>query len=74
MKFSNLRKNVRKFGLIGGVTATAALASTAASAAVPAEVTTAFTDLGTDLVTVGGLVVVATVGVMVIKYVQAAII
>lgn len=74
MYFSTLRKNVKRLGLFGGVAATSALASQAASAAVPAEVTTAFTDLGADLVTVGGLVVVATVGVMVIKYVQAAII
>lgn len=43
-------------------------------AAVPAEVTTAFTELSADLVTVGGLVVIATLGVAVWKFVQAIII
>lgn len=74
MKFQTLKSNCKRLGLFGGIAATSAIASQSASAAVPAEVTTAFTDLGADLVVVGGLVVVATVGVMVIKYVQAAII
>lgn len=38
------------------------------------DVTAAFTALGTDLETVGVLVIVATVGVAVIKYIQAAIV
>jgi len=37
------------------------------------SVTAAFTSLNADLETVGLLVVVATVGIAVIKYVQAAI-
>lgn len=45
-----------------------------AMAAIPVEVTDAFTSLNADLVTVGGLVVVATVGVAVWKYVQALIV
>jgi len=65
-----LLSNVRSLGL----GATLVLASGAASAAVPAAVTTAFTDLSADLVTIGGLVVVATVGVAVWKFVQAIII
>lgn len=63
-------KNLRNLGVAGTLT----LAAASASAAVPVEVTTAFTDLGADLVTVGGLVVVATVGVAVWKFIQAIII
>jgi hypothetical protein len=63
-------KNLSTLGLAGTLT----VASTSALAAVPTEVTTAFTDLSADLVTVGGLVVVATVGVAVWKFVQAIII
>ena len=63
-------KNLRNLGVAGTLT----LASTSAFAAVPTEVTDAFTALNADLVTVGGLVVVATVGVAVWKYVQALIV
>lgn len=63
-------RNIRNYGLGGAL----ALASSSAFAAIPVEVTTAFTDLNADLVTVGGLVIVATVGVAVWKYVQALIV
>lgn len=59
---------------IAALSAPLLLASGSAFAAVPVEVTTAFTDLSADLVTVGGLVVVATLGVAVWKFVQAIII
>lgn len=50
------------------------MAATQAFAAIPVEVTTAFSDLNADLIVVGGLIVVATLGVAVWKYVQALII
>ena len=60
----------KKIGLI----CTSLFGGLYASAAVDAAVTTAFTTLSADLAAVGALVIVATVGVAVIKYVQAAIV
>lgn len=65
---------IRQRGLVGGVAAAASVASASTFAAVPAAVTDSFDDLTTDLASVGGLVVVATVGVAVWKFVQAIII
>lgn len=63
-------ENIKKYGLFAALT----MGSAPAFAVVDPAVTTAFTELGADLLTVGALVIVATVGVQVIKYVQAAII
>ncbi len=63
-------KNIRVYGFAGALM----LASASASAAIPTAVTDAFTALDADLVITGGLVVVATVGVAVWKFVQAIII
>lgn len=71
MKNEEKQNRSRVYGAFGALVA--GLAGSA-HAAVPAEVTTAFTDLSADVVTVGGLVLVATVGVMVFKYIQATII
>lgn len=66
----NFMKRVKQMGIVGAL----GLASSAAMADIPIEVTGAFTDLSADLATVGALVVVATVGVAVWKFVQAVII
>jgi len=63
-------RNVRAWGVGGALT----LAAAEASAAIPTAVTDAFTALDADLIVVGGLVVVATLGVAVWKFVQAIII
>lgn len=57
-----------------GLAVGSAVVSGSAMAALPAEVTTAFTDMGADVAAAGALILVATVGVIIYKYIQAVIV
>ena len=59
--------------LKGGVVATVSTLPAAAFAAVPAEVTTALTDLATDVATVGSALVVAAAAVIGLKWMKATL-
>ena len=65
-----LRSMGRKISMIGATTA-AMVGS--AHAAVPTNVSTAITDAGADAATVGGLVLVAVIGIYAIKFIRRAL-
>jgi len=69
MKYHNLKKYGSRAAAAG-----VALLPLSSMAAVDEAVGTAFTTLGTDLATIGTMVIIATVAVAVIKYAQAAIV
>lgn len=69
-----LRKAVNTKNLVVGTVSAGLLsAGVAASAAVPANVTTALTDSAADTVTVAGLVLAIIVGIMTFRYIRRAL-
>ena len=55
---------------VGSVTALAVAGATSAHAAVPADVTTALTDMKADALVVAGLVLVAVIAVVAFKFMR----